>query len=292
MERKQEEYTRVFDARLACIDEIGLKGAIILHQLQYWLDITRQQAASNEEIRAKHFISGKWWIYNTYEQWQQQFSFWSMSTIKREFNRLEKAGILIAGRYNLKGYDQTKWYTISKKRLETLINTHSVKMTQWKVSKWHDAECQNEPTNTKEYPKNTNKEYIEGKRDFFGEDEKITPAAPAANNEPINYQMLRFQVKRACDTSGYDANYCYKVIEYFFKRYKEITGANHPKLKQTNIEKVIDKIMDFASEADIDIEQWQQLTDKYLNTKFDCDYRINHFLSEGILQNRFYEELY
>lgn len=292
MERKQDEFTRVFDAQIACIDEIGLNGAIILHQIEYWLEITRQQAATNDEIRAKHYHDGQLWIYNTFEQWQQQFPFWSMSTIKREFNRLEKAGILIAGRYNLKGYDQTKWYTISKKSLETLINTHSVKMTQWRVSKWHNAECQNDTTNTKDYTKTTNKEYIEGKRDFFGKDEKINSNAPAAVNEPINYQILKFQVKRICDASGYHADYCYKVIECFFRRYKEIAGIDHPKLKNANMEKVIDKITSFAADTDVDIEQWQILIDKYFSTKFDCDYRINHFLSPEILQNRFYEELY
>lgn len=290
MERKQDELTRVFDARLACIDEIGLNGAIILHQIEYWIEIKRQQAATDEEIRARHYHNGHWWIYNTFDQWQQQFPFWSKITIKREFNRLEKIGVLIIGHYNLKGYDRTKWYTISKKSLETLINTHSIKLIPCIVSNWHDAKYQNDTTNTKEYNKEYNKDYVEGKRDFFGKDEKIS--SPAANNEPINYQVLKFQVQRICDKRGHDAGYCYKVIEYFFRSYKEIIGADHPKLTNANTEKVINKIYDFATDTEIDIEQWQILIDKYFSTKFDCDYRINHFLSEEILRNRFYEELY
>lgn len=284
--------TRVFDVEIACIDEIGLNGAIILHQIQYWLDVTRQQAASNEEIRAKHFINGKWWIYNTYEQWQEQFPFWSTRTIKREFTKLKKAGVVIAGRYNLKGYDQTKWYTISENVLENLIKSHSAKLSQWKMPNCHDALGQNGTTNTIEYPKENSTEYGECKRDFLSDDKKTVLTA---SDKVINYKILKRQIQKICDEEhAGNQEYCFDVLRYYFERYKEHTGRDHPRINNANMRSIIDVL---CNGTDIfepnDSNEWKTLIDKYFDTSFQsCDYRINHFVSEEIINNRFYEELY
>ncbi len=79
---------------------IGLNGAIVLQQLHYWLQ------------RARHTRDGRQWIYNTYEQWQQQFPWWSVRTLKRIFHNLETAGLVRAGNFNRSALDRTKWYTI------------------------------------------------------------------------------------------------------------------------------------------------------------------------------------
>lgn len=293
MDRAEDYNTRVFDADIACIDEIGLNGAIILHQLQYWLDVTRQQAAANEDIKKKHYINGKWWIYNTYEQWQEQFPFWCTRTIMREIKRLEKAGVIIVGRYNLKGYDQTRWYTISEKVLETLIKSHYDKLSQWNMSDCHNALGQNVITNTKEYSENNNKEYVKGKRDFLSEDKK--PAAPAATNKPINYKVLKRQIQKICDTEHEgNTEYCFDILKYYFERYKSNTGREHPRISSTNMSSIID-VLCYGTELyePNDSGEWKTLIDKYFDTPFqNCDYHINHFVSPEIINNRFYEELY
>jgi uncharacterized phage protein (TIGR02220 family) len=89
--------------------KIGLREAIILQQIYYWL--TKKDA---------HVIEGRRWTYNTYKEWQKQFPFWSETTIKRSFLNLEKQGLLISGNWNILKMDKTKWYTINDEKLELL----------------------------------------------------------------------------------------------------------------------------------------------------------------------------
>lgn len=85
---------------------IGLNESIILQQLHYWL-----QKSSNiiEEVP---------WVYNTHEEWQEQFPFWSVATIRRTLSNLENTGIVRSGNFNQLKFDKTKWYTIDYEILE------------------------------------------------------------------------------------------------------------------------------------------------------------------------------
>jgi len=100
---------------------IGINEAIILQQVHYWLVI-------NE--KADHNIQdGYYWTYNTYEQWHEQFPFWSKNTIIRAIQRLEKNGFLISANYNKMTQDKTKWYRIDYEALPILSSpsTHTGK---------------------------------------------------------------------------------------------------------------------------------------------------------------------
>jgi hypothetical protein len=79
---------------------IGLNEAIVLQQVHYWLQ------------RSRNRIEGTFWIYNSYPEWQQQFSFWSVATVKRTIANLERQGLLKSGNFNKMKVDKTKWYTI------------------------------------------------------------------------------------------------------------------------------------------------------------------------------------
>lgn len=96
--------TRTFDAALA--QKIGLNEAIVLSQIRYWVDRNREAD--------RNYHDGKYWVYNTFEQWQEQFPWWSVRTLKSVFKSLENNGYIVAGHYNQKGYDRTKWYTLSE----------------------------------------------------------------------------------------------------------------------------------------------------------------------------------
>ncbi len=90
---------------------IGLNAAIVLQQVRYWLGDKRRP-----QVR-----DGRRWVYNTYPQWQAQFPFWSLATIKKTFRELEERGLLLAAqRYNRAPTDRTKWYTIDFPRLLAL----------------------------------------------------------------------------------------------------------------------------------------------------------------------------
>ncbi|WP_350346129.1 DnaD domain protein [Heyndrickxia faecalis] len=98
-------------------EKIGLNEAIILQQLNYWLQ------------KSNHIYEGKPWVYNTYEDWEEQFPFWSISTIRRAISKLEKEGFIITNNFNRSQIDKTKWYTIDFEKVERL-NSPSVQNEQ------------------------------------------------------------------------------------------------------------------------------------------------------------------
>ena len=88
--------------------EIGLNEAIVLQQIHFLLSIS------------DHNYDGRKWVYNSYDDWQKQFPFWSKPTIVRIFKRLEDAELIVTGNYNKRLYDRTKWYTVNYKKLAIL----------------------------------------------------------------------------------------------------------------------------------------------------------------------------
>lgn len=82
---------------------IGLNEAIALQQVHYWL----KETTSGMEH------DGQRWIYNTSEQWLEQFPFWSASTLKRTFTNLKKLGLLRIEQLNQAQRDMTNFYTIN-----------------------------------------------------------------------------------------------------------------------------------------------------------------------------------
>ena len=91
--------------------KIGLNEAVVLQQIHYWLGIS------------KHQIEGRTWVYNTYEEWQKQLPFWSVSTIKRTILSLEMKGLLLSANFNAMKMDKTKWYSIDYEKLQELENS-------------------------------------------------------------------------------------------------------------------------------------------------------------------------
>ncbi|MCU9613139.1 DnaD domain protein [Caldibacillus lycopersici] len=92
---------------------LGVEAAIFVQQLHYWLG------------ESKHVHEGQKWVYNTYEDWQGQFDFWSKSTIKRLITKLEHMNVIVTGNYNRSKFDKTKWYTINYEMLDRLCEIES-----------------------------------------------------------------------------------------------------------------------------------------------------------------------
>lgn len=57
---------------------IGLNEAIVLQQIHYWIG------------RTNNVRDGNKWIYNSYQNWNKQFPFWSLATLKRTLTSLKK----------------------------------------------------------------------------------------------------------------------------------------------------------------------------------------------------------
>jgi len=88
---------------------VGLNEAIFLQQLHYWL------------LQSGKERDGRWWIYNTYDEWHGQLPFWSVRTIRRIVGELEgKDLVLSTTSYNAQKVDQTKWYSLDYAELDRL----------------------------------------------------------------------------------------------------------------------------------------------------------------------------
>ena len=93
--------------------EIGLNEALVLQQINYWIEINKRSG--------NNYFEGRYWTYNSIRAWQENdFDYMSIDTVKRTFSKLEKMGYLIAGNFNKDPRDKTKWYTINDEKLEEL----------------------------------------------------------------------------------------------------------------------------------------------------------------------------
>ena len=119
--------------------EIGLNEAIMLQQMHYWL------------LKSSNEFKGVKWFYKTLEEWQTEFPFWSVMTIRRTLGSLEKQKIIKIGNFNKKKFDKTKWYTIDYQR----VNRRCVQNEQTMCSDCTDGCVQFEQTYTREYTETT-----------------------------------------------------------------------------------------------------------------------------------------
>jgi hypothetical protein len=101
-----DEYPMLFYPKLAKI--LGDKEVLLLSQIHYWLGVCGRKR------------DGSKWIYNTIKEWQEQFPCYSEKTIARKLQKLTKLGIVLTGRYNKRGYDKTKSYSIDYQRLSEI----------------------------------------------------------------------------------------------------------------------------------------------------------------------------
>jgi len=88
---------------------IGLNESIVLQQIHYWI-----QKSENEH-------DGHVWVYNSAEEWAEQFPFWSTDTVRRTLRKLENENFLVTGNYNTDKRDRTKWYRINYEELQNAI---------------------------------------------------------------------------------------------------------------------------------------------------------------------------
>lgn len=88
---------------------VGLNEAIVLQQVHYWLK-------SSTKIHGD-----RRWTYNSYPEWQKQFPWWGVNTIRRTIAVLEQKELLVSANFNQNQFDKTKWYTIDYERLNQLV---------------------------------------------------------------------------------------------------------------------------------------------------------------------------
>lgn len=95
------------------IRQVGFNEATVLYQIHCWTEHNKENGIN--------YYDGRYWTYNSIDEWAKQFFWWSRATVKRIFTELESKGYLLTANYNKRGLDRTKWYA---------VNYHRLKMTQ------------------------------------------------------------------------------------------------------------------------------------------------------------------
>ena len=97
----------------AIANRIGLEESLVLNQIYYWISKCGRTVADRDGT----------WIYNSIESWHKQFSYWSISKIRRILGSLESQGFIISKKVNARKWNQTKWYSIDEEKVGTLFKS-------------------------------------------------------------------------------------------------------------------------------------------------------------------------
>ncbi|WP_288476682.1 conserved phage C-terminal domain-containing protein [uncultured Pantoea sp.] len=111
---------------------IGLNEAIVLQQICYWLEDTNSGVEHD----------GKRWVYNTIDEWTEQFPFWSEKTVKRALTSLKAHGLIYVEQLKKTQHDRTNFYAINH---ENPLLTDGDKLTPSKKTNCPDREGQSVP---------------------------------------------------------------------------------------------------------------------------------------------------
>lgn len=104
-----------FDAKFVPVinelaTQIGLYESLVLQQVSIWLK------------SSSHIHDGKYWIYKTAKEMQEEsFSYLSEETVRRTLQSLETMGYILVGNFNKVGFDRTKWYAIEPDKCSSLL---------------------------------------------------------------------------------------------------------------------------------------------------------------------------
>ena len=107
---------------------VGANGAIAIQQIHFW--------CSKNKENNRNFHKGRYWTYNTYEDWQENCLTWlSVSGIKKCLTTLEKDGYIVSDNFNKIRTDRTKWYAVNYEKLYADVNVNEQKRLEAKRAK-------------------------------------------------------------------------------------------------------------------------------------------------------------
>lgn len=243
--------------------EVGTKCAIMLNQIQYWINIY-----SDDD----HFYDGQYWIHETYQEWKEQFPEWGFSTIRRVLEKLEDRKLIKVGNFNKMKNDHTKWYTINEKVVKKVLeNISPVQNEQADCSKWTSMAAQNEQAGLSKM-------------------NKALPNISTNNSTNISTKTSKqgFKITDYAEMNSLNQDTREGIRRFAFE-YKFIRGEEHPLPSDEDmrdIANIIDRCLTYVT-----MDDFKKAIRNYFDTKFGegCDYRIKHFLSPGVLRNRLYE---
>lgn len=250
-----DEYPLLIMPNLAT--KIGLNESIVLQQIHYWNEM-------NKKVN-NNYKDGYYWTYNSYEKWNEQFPFWSISTIKRTIKKLEEYKLIVSANYNKLKIDRTKWYRIDYEILESVDTGEFVPLVQNDPIKVSD--CTNQSVNmNKPLPETSTETLTETK--IIGNFDKQNPAYSF-------YDIFSWLVSDQ-DMSEEVSHYIeYFIIEKVTQNYTRNTWV-----------KIVDNLSVWL--CDMCFDDIENIVDKYLKTNFK-QHSLYHSTLENVLTHRIQE---
>lgn len=93
----------------------NINKAIIVQQLHFLINVAKK--SRNHYV----LIDGRWWVYNSYEEWREYFSWLSKGAIQRLFLEMEHDGYILSRQGVKNPRDRRKWYTIDYDAWQRLV---------------------------------------------------------------------------------------------------------------------------------------------------------------------------
>lgn len=269
-----DQHKRFVDDRIAC--EFGVAEAFVLEQLQYWIRVKSE----NPQKFKNCYRDGKWWVFNTYSEWQEQLCFYSEVTIRRAFKNLEKSGIILTANYNKKGYDKTKWYTVDFDLLNKILSKEQT--SDQNDQSMRSNRTEHEDKMTKPIPITTTTITSKNSLNYRVAFEKSNDTV---SENHIDMEIVYRQIDTACgilEVDKEDTDAIKGIFNYFYGKYRDFTGKDHIMLSNKNIYKVVNNfVMHDCDLGYIDFEVYKEYIKDYFygNNNFvsDCNYSIIHF---------------
>lgn len=280
-----------------------LNEAIVLNQLNYWLEINKKAD--------KNFIDDRYWVYNSYSDWKaKDFPYWSEKTIQRTFTRLENKGVVVSANYNKLGIDKTKWYTIDTEKLQELVdkfNSDEDKMTnrQDNMTDRQDKMTCREGQNDRPLPEitteNIDRDYTteikyalsESKDSSRGDIYAFSAEKGGSKSDVIKNLAVEFA---DCEPSDWRIEELKHIIDYFLEQYNKTLNMSHIRITEQALTKIVinyfepvGNYMSDNSAYGFD-DYYKELIDYYLQTKYKINGKevtksLQHFMSGMIREN-------
>jgi hypothetical protein len=99
---------------------LGINAAAFLAKLHGWIEHYRE---TNDD--KDHYREGRWWVSNSYENWQEDLPWLSVGGVRKITTELRNRNIILVANFNHTGYDRTLWYTIDYEVLSALLDNRA-----------------------------------------------------------------------------------------------------------------------------------------------------------------------
>lgn len=114
----------------------GVNEAIVLQQISFYMNVNKKKHSQ------RHFIKGRWWVFNTYKQWcDEHFPWLSERGLQGVILGLEKEGVLLSMQGVENSRDRRKWYSVDRLKVAEFVQSATQKraMHDAKSAPSHDA---------------------------------------------------------------------------------------------------------------------------------------------------------